>query len=149
MPKIRPATIKDASRVAEILVFTKRINYRPIFQDDDYAFREMQILPLAQSYIQNPNLLKNIWVYDDGIVKAILNLEGEEIKELYVDSFFQNQGIGGELLQFAIHELNARFLWVLQPNHSAIRFYQAHGFKLTDETSLEPGTTVLNVKMVR
>lgn len=38
---IRRATIDDISRIAEILVFVKRMNYRPIFQNDDYSFGEL------------------------------------------------------------------------------------------------------------
>ena len=35
---IRKAEKKDISRIAEILVFDKRIKYRPIFKDDAYCF---------------------------------------------------------------------------------------------------------------
>ena len=52
MDYIRKATINDVSRLAEILVFTKRMHYRPIFQNDKVSFGEMQVLPLAQEYIK-------------------------------------------------------------------------------------------------
>ena len=35
---IRKAEKKDISRIAEILVFDKRIKYRPIFKDDAHCF---------------------------------------------------------------------------------------------------------------
>ena len=35
---IRKAELKDLSRIAEILVFAKRIKYRSIFNNDDYSF---------------------------------------------------------------------------------------------------------------
>ena len=35
---IRVATIKDASRLAEIQIFSKRKAFRPIFQNDDVSF---------------------------------------------------------------------------------------------------------------
>ena len=38
---IRRATIEDASRIAEILIFTKRMNYRKIFQNDKVSFGEI------------------------------------------------------------------------------------------------------------
>ena len=57
---IRQATIADASRIAEILIFTKRVNYRKIFCDDKVSFGEMQVYPLAQSYMDNPDKLKGI-----------------------------------------------------------------------------------------
>lgn len=47
---IRVATIKDASRLAEIQIFSKRKAFRPIFQNDDVSFNEMSVLRLALYY---------------------------------------------------------------------------------------------------
>ena len=55
MEKIRKATPKDLSRIAEILVFVKRMKFRPIFQDDDYSFGELQVLPVAEQYAAPEN----------------------------------------------------------------------------------------------
>ena len=60
MTHIRKATEKDLSRIAEILVFVKRINFRPIFQDDDYSFGELQVLTVAEEY-RNPDILNHVW----------------------------------------------------------------------------------------
>ncbi|MBQ2688543.1 MAG: hypothetical protein IJG05_00515, partial [Solobacterium sp.] len=62
---IRQAIVEDASRIAEISVFTKRMNYRTIFHDDSVSFGEMQVYPLALDYINSPDSLKGIYVYDD------------------------------------------------------------------------------------
>lgn len=35
---IRKAKVEDISRIAEILVFVKRMDYRSIFNNDDYSF---------------------------------------------------------------------------------------------------------------
>lgn len=138
---IRKATIQDISRIAEILVFVKRINFRPIFQNDAYSFGELQVLSVAEEYA-SPNILNHIWVCDDnGIVKGLIRIEGKEIRELYVDSFFQNQGIGTELIEFAKHEFSVKFLWAIEKNIAAIRFYEAHGFHKTETKKFEDGTT--------
>ena len=34
----------------------------------------------------------------------------KEIKELYVDHFFENEGIGGKLIEFAIKNFNVQYL---------------------------------------
>ena len=146
---IRKAVTQDVSRLAEILVFTKRMNYRKIFRDDKVSFGEMQVFPLAQDYITNPEKLQNIWVYDDEFVKGMLHIEGNELIELYVDSFFQNEGIGTKLIQFAIQIFDVSILFVLEKNSGAIRFYHRHGFSLTQERQLEEGTTEHIVKMER
>lgn len=145
---IRKAEIKDISRIAEILVFVKRINYRDIFKDDDFSFNELQVLKVAEEY-SSPEKLNNIFVYDDGIVKGMLHMEGTEIAELYVDHFFQNQGIGGKLIEYAKREHSADRLWAVEKNVNAIRFYEAHGFHLSGEKKYEEGTTEFLVMMTR
>ena len=147
MSKTRKATIEDASRIAEILIFTKRMNYRSIYNDDKVSFGEMQVYPLAKEYIENPDALKNIWVYEDEFVKGIVHIEDKEILELYVDSFFQNQGIGSELLEFAVGQMGCQYLWVLEKNIRAIKFYKEHGFLVLDERELVEGTKEYVVKM--
>lgn len=145
---IRKASVQDLSRIAEILVFVKRIQFRPIFQNDDYSFGELQVIPVAQRY-SAPEILNHIWVYDDGIVKGLIHIEGKEICELYVDCFFQSQGIGAKLIDYAVKEYQAEFLWAIEKNTNAIRFYEAHGFHLTGEKKLEEGTTEYLVKLER
>lgn len=149
MEHIRKSTTADASRLAEILVFTKRMNYRSIFHNDKVSFGELQVLPLAQGYLADPHSLENIWVYDDEFVKGMVHIEDDWIQELYVDSFFQHEGIGAKLIEFAIQKFHVKYLWVLEKNHGAVKFYRTHGFSLTEERTLEEGTTEFIVKMER
>ncbi len=137
---IRKARPEDISRIAEILVFTKRIQYRPIFHDDDYSFNKLQVVGVAREF-NNPALQNKVWVYDDGIVKGMIHLEGNEIAELYVDYFFWKQGIGSKLVEFAKEKHDASFLWALEKNTDAIRFYESHGFKPNGKRQLENGTS--------
>ena len=44
---------------------------------------------------------------DDGIVKVMIHIEKEEVVELHVDYFFQRQGIGSEMIKFAVQEKQA------------------------------------------
>ncbi len=146
---IRKATLQDISRIAEILVFVKRIKFRPIFKDDDFSFGELQVLPVAEKY-SKPEILDYIWVYEDkGIVKGLIHIEGKEVVELYVDYFFQGQGVGAKLLEFAKEEYDVKFLWAIEKNTDAIRFYEAHGFFVSDEKKFEEGTTEYLVKLKR
>ena len=143
---IRKAAPKDISRIAEILVFVKRIKYRPIFRNDEYSFGELQVLSVAEKYSE-PAVLDNILVYDDGFVKGLIRIEKNEIVELYVDYFFQGQGVGSRLIEYAKENYPVDFLWVIEKNTDAVRFYEAHGFHLTDIKKTEAGTT--EVKMER
>ncbi len=146
---IRPATIKDASRIAEISIFTKRMNYRSIFYDDRVSFGKMQVYPLAKEYIENPKQLNDMWVYDDEFVKGYIHICGSRIVELYVDSFFENNGIGSKLIEFAVREKSCDHLWVLEKNVDAQRFYKRNGFYLSGQKKLEDGTKEYIVEMRR
>jgi len=148
MANIRKAASGDLSRIAEILVFVKRMKFRPIFKDDDFSFNVLQVLPVAKEYA-NPAILGSIWVYDDGIVKGMIHIEGTEIRELYVDYFFQNQGIGGRLIEFAKSQYGVDHLWAIEKNTEAIHFYAGHGFFPTDTKKFEDGTTEYLVRLER
>lgn len=144
---IRNATLEDISRIAEILVFVKRIKFRPIFQDDDFSFGELQVLKVAEEY-KKPEILDHILVYEDNrIVKGLIHIEGKEIVELYVDYFFQNQGVGEKLIEYAKANYPVSFLWAIEKNVDAIRFYERHGFYVTDHKKFEEGTTEYLVKL--
>lgn len=147
MEHIRKAASQDASRIAEILIFAKRAAYRSIFRNDAVSFGEMQVLPLALDYLEGRKSLARVWVYDDTFVRGMVHAENGEVKELYVDPFFQGAGIGGKLLHFAVERQSARSLWVLEKNRKAIAFYSAHGFFPTGEREQEPGTPEHIIKM--
>ena len=145
---IRRATRNDLSRIAEILVFVKRMKFRPIFQNDAYSFGELQVLRVAEKSGQ-PGVLDNILVYDDGIVKGLIHIEGREIAELYVDYFFQDQGVGSALIEYAKKHYPISFLWAIEKNTDAIRFYERHGFHVTNMKKFEEGTTEYLIKLER
>ena len=138
--RIRPAEESDLSRIGEIFVFNNRMYYWPIFQDDEYSFNVMQVVPVINAYFGKEENRKRIFVYDDGLVKGFCELGKKEIRKLYVEPFFQSKGIGGALLREAVSRHGARFLWALEKNKRAISFYERNGFRLTGEKRLEEGT---------
>ena len=149
---IRKANINDVPRIAEILVFSKRKNYRHIFNDDIGSFVDLQVYPLVKKYIENPELLDDMFVYDDEFIKGVITIDGCLIKELYVEPFFEGKGIGGKLIEFAKARFNSCQLWVLDANDRAKAFYEQHGFRETKETQLVPevpDSGILERKMTR
>ena len=146
---IRKSKIEDLSRIAEIYIFNNRINYFPIFNDESFSFGELQVVSLIDNYFKNNEIIKNIYVFDDGLIRGFFQINKTEICKLYVDTFFQNKGIGNELIEYAIKEFHADNLWALEKNTRAISFYQRHGFHLTGEKKLEEGTMEYLVKLER
>ena len=89
---IRHANKQDIPRIAEIIVFGKRVAYRPIFENDYVSFNELQVVHLYEDYKNNPDRLDGMLVYDDGIVKGVINGQpiGDtiiEITDFYVEPF--------------------------------------------------------------
>lgn len=136
MENIRQAAPQDASRIAELIVVNYRVNFYPFFHNDPFYFGELNVLDVASEYTGGSSALNNTYVYYDGAVKAMIRIEGSEIRKLFVEPQFQNEHIGQKLLRFAL-EKKADWLWVLEYNEKAIRFYQRNGFELTGEKMIE------------
>lgn len=144
---IRRAEAKDACRLAEIEIFNYRLYFYPIFRNDDFYFDELKVTTLMQQYDQSA--LDNTWVWDDGAVKGFVRMEERQIKKLFVEPVLQGQGIGAQLLEHAVHHEGGCWLWALEKNERAIRFYQRHGFCLTGERMPEEDTDEYLVRMER
>lgn len=140
---IRKAQDKDLCRIAEILVYAKRLNYRSIFNNDLVSFNEITVLSTIE---EMKPYIKEIYLYDDGIVKGLLQLNEDEIVKLYVEPFFYNQNIGGQLIEFA-KEKGGKRLWALEKNVRAISFYKRHGFILNGKRKPEEGTSEYLVEL--
>lgn len=146
MKNIRQATSKDLSRIAEIIIFNYRLNFYPIFKNDDYYFNELQVPKLTKQY---ESIVKNMWVYDDGSVKGVIQIENKEIKKLFVEPVLQGNSIGSILLKYAINKHSASTLWALEKNIRAIRFYERHGFHMTADKKFEEDTEEYLVRLER
>lgn len=149
IPQIRPARAEDASRIAEIWIFAKRAAYRSIFQNDQVSFGEMQVLPLALELRDREGMRQDLWVYEEGFVKGVVRCIGATdgalwISDLYVEPFFQGDGVGRALLEHCMAMAQGAGkqlrLWVLEKNGRARRFYEKNGFVMTGGREEEPGT---------
>lgn len=147
---IRKANYDDISRIAEIIVFGKRVAYRTIFNNDHVTFHDLQVISLLEEYHNNPSVVGNMFVFDDGIVKGVINRkyfdDSIEICELYVEPFFKGCGIGRELIQYVILEaieakIQKIYLWVIEDNLSARKFYEKNGFYETGKNGVIEGTS--------
>ena len=93
--------------------------------------------------------LDSLYVYDDGVVKGFVKIEGTYVARLFVEPVLQNASIGSRLLEYAVKEHHADHLWALEKNVRAIRFYERNGFALTGEKKREEGTEEYLVLMSR
>ena len=135
--RVRRAGAEDLARIAEIEIFNYRLNFYPIFQDDEFYFRLLTVPEKTREYA---SYIDQLWVYDDGVVKGFLMAEGTELRKLFVEPVLQGQGIGEALLRYAVAQLQVDHLWALEKNMRAIAFYQRHGFHKTHQRQPEEDT---------
>lgn len=147
--KIRKAEEKDLCRIAEIEIFNYRLNFYPIFRNDDFYFGELRVDSKLREYAENPGMLKSLYVYDDGAVKGFVSFDGREIRKLFVEPVLQGSGIGSRLLEYALKDGGERFLWALEKNERALAFYARHGFVPTGERIPEEGTDEYLIRLRR
>ena len=146
MENIRSAEVKDFERISEIEIFNYRLNFYPIFKDDEFYFSELSVSKKAKEYLFEA---EKFFVYDDGTIKGFVMVEGKQIKKLFVEPVLQGNSIGAKLLDFAVSEKGADFLWALEKNKRAIAFYERGGFCLSGERKFEEGTKEYLVEMKR
>lgn len=140
---IRAGREEDLARIAEIEIFNYRLNFYPIFRNDEFYFQELQVPSLMAKYAQEPD---SFLVYDDGAVKGFAQVKDQQLCKLFVEPVLQGQGVGEKLLDYAVQR-GARWLWALEKNVRAIRFYERHGFVCTGEKELEEDTTEYLIRL--
>lgn len=146
---IRKAAENDLARIAEIYVFNNRLYYYPIFRDAAFSFGKLQVASYAKEYRQEPGALEHTYVYDDGLLKGFVKVEGTEVHKLFVEPAFQSEGIGAALLEFAVRTFGIDHLWVLEKNTRALAFYARHGFVPTGRLEPEEGTAEWQMELQR
>ena len=146
LKNIRKSNKNDLGRIGEILVFNYRLYFYPIFKNDNYYFKELQVPGVIKEY---ESLVDKMFVYDDSIVKGFMQVKGSKLEKLFVEPIFHNNSIGSKLLKYAIEKLCIDHLWVLEKNIKAISFYERHGFNKTSSKKYEDGTTEFLVRLER
>lgn len=146
---IRRAERGDLSRVAEIYVFNNRINFFPIFGDEEYSFKTLQVESIISDFFSREEIMRKLYVFEDTVIRGFILVDGTEIVKLFVDPLFQSGGYGGSLIEFAIEKFGADNLWALEKNTRALAFYAKHGFKPNGVKKFEEDTTEYLVQLVR
>ncbi len=149
MSCIRKAIPDDRCRLAEIEIFNYRMFFYPLFRTDEYFFSELNVSVLMQEYLDQPEKIEHTFVFDDGVVKGFVRINGEEIEKLFVEPAFQNAGVGSALLEHAVQSTTVRRLLVLEKNEGAIRLYERHGFRMTDHRQRVDDTNEYLLRMER
>ena len=134
---IRKLELNDIPRVAEIQIYAWRVSDRGVLTDE-YLFKDMLVVKRMEYFEKCVKDNDEIYVYDDGVVKAFLTVGKckDEDKtsafmmwSIYVDPFFQRNGIGSLLIEHFENIARQRnftgaCLWVMEHNQNARTFYE-------------------------
>ena len=129
--RIRRATASDADAVATVYLRARHhaVPRIPALQGPDDSVRGWLVGVVSRG--------DEVWVAEteDGVVVAMMLLEGEWIEQLYVDPSWTGRGIGTRLLGVAKRSRPGGLqLWTFQSNGGAHRFYERHGFEASERT---------------
>lgn len=165
MFKLYEATEKDAALISRIIARSWHGTYQELI-DPVYLARlpEEYWLPSMRSWLGSGRMYGLIAEQDGLPVGCIIYGRGRdeaygdwgEIVSLYLLPELLHQGIGSALLTAALSDLREDgfsrvYLWVILGNEGAERFYQHHGFALTDEqVQYKIGSQdITDVRMIR
>jgi ribosomal protein S18 acetylase RimI-like enzyme len=142
---IRPATMQDASRIAEIDVSSCRFAYNNIVSEE-ILFRDTLVenrIQNVKNWISENKIL--VFVYEDEknkIIKGMMGIgkcedpdkkDAFELHFLYIEPFYSRMGIGSLMMGFFEEkgiELGYKefVVWVLEDNHIGINFYEKNKY---------------------
>ncbi|HTD06413.1 GNAT family N-acetyltransferase [Undibacterium sp.] len=161
--QLRTATLSDAAAIAHLHAENWRRTYRGVLQDA-YLDNEVQAERLNswEERLRAPASNQYIVVAENagavsGFACAFANEHpqwGHYLDNLHVAADSKGQNIGAQLMADVASwcggtdAARGLYLWVVQANHSAIRFYQRMGGVAADEELWEPpgGGKVLTLR---
>ena len=136
--RVRIASREDADIVGKVHSDAWKSAYRGIFSDeyidsDTNIKRRNEFLESIQDDTCTYFLLEES-DQPAGIVKTREVNSGLEIESIYILSEFRGKGLGRQFIDFIKASRSGIFLWVLEANTNARRFYEKNGFTPTGET---------------
>ena len=137
---VRRASREDAEVVGEIHSKAWKSAYRGLFPDEyidsDTASRRTGEFLESIKDDKCMYFLLEASGQPAGIVKTCECDNVLEIESIYILSEHRGQGLGAEAIDFilAYKPWDGIFLWVLEDNIKARRFYEKNGFKLSGDT---------------
>ncbi len=161
---VRQATMNDAMRIAEIIIYGWRFAYSGLISET-VLYKTLNVVKRYNALIDVMNGDHGYYVYEEqDIVKGVFLIgdsreEGDsgdtlELVAIYVEPAFKYQGIGTKLIKACEVIATSRDkkeikLWVLEDNMSSRAFYEKNGFKNLAVTKKIDQLGLLEVRYVK
>jgi putative acetyltransferase len=118
---IRKATAADYPGIMQVWESSVLATHHFLRLSDFELFQKIipeQFLPVLDLYVTG---------YDAQLT-GVLGVSGENLEMLFIDAASRGQGIGQQLVRFALSELGVTKVDVNEQNHQAVGFYRKLGF---------------------
>jgi len=145
---VRRATVQDAQRISEIIVYGWRFAYQDLI-DESYLYGELSVVKRYQSLFEVLKEEHGFYVYEENqLIRGMMVLSEprdeteaptcSELVAIYVEPAFKGRGIGTKMIEAAeqisrVNQKSAIRLWVLEKNMASRKFYEKCGFLPLDK----------------
>jgi putative acetyltransferase len=128
---ISPVQTEDFPRVVEVWEASVRATHDFVSEADIQIFK-----PLVRDGL--PHVETLVCMRDaDGQVVGFVGVKADEVEMLFVQPAWRGQGIGRQLLTYAVTTLGATILDVNEQNEQALGFYLRMGFEVVGRSPLD------------
>lgn len=126
--KIETTTSVDYPEIVEVWEASVRATHNFLREEHIQYFKPL----ILRDYLKMVQLrcVRN----DQGNIVGFLGVADGNIEMLFLHPSIIGKGIGKELAEYAIREMNARKVDVNEQNPRAVRFYERVGFKIRNRS---------------
>ncbi len=122
---------EDFARVVDVWEASVRATHHFVTEANIQFFK-----PLVRNEL--PQMAELACVRDnDGQVAGFIGVAGEKVEMLFIHPTWRGQGIGRQLLTYAVTTLGATMVDVNEQNAQAVGFYRRMGFEVSGRSALD------------
>lgn len=133
-PQIKPVDQRDEATINSLLAIWESsvMNTHTFLSETDI----IAIKPDAKKGLES---VEKLYSYSDenGKMHGFIGIQEDKIEMLFIGATARGQGIGRQLLSFAVADLGARFVDVNEQNEQGVGFYMHMGFIVTGRSELD------------
>ena len=130
MRTITIASIEDYPELLSLWEESVRATHHFLGEADILAYKKL----IGDKYLQSLNLY---CIRTENKISGFIGLQKNLIQMLFVHPKYMNQGIGKELVNFAISKHKAFEVDVNEQNTNALTFYKSLGFEAFDRFEID------------
>lgn len=128
---IQKAVVSDYAQIIEVWERSVRATHYFLKEEDIQFFKPL----ILNQYLDAVRLFCTRNTNND--ITGFLGLSDDKIEMLFIDPVVHGQGLGKELVNFAIHQHGIRKVDVNEQNEQAVGFYKHLGFQVVNRTPLD------------